>query len=81
MKNALQFNPSKGIFDAPLRDADPIERVPLAKKAELDAAKDRAELVMAKDVTQFRHPNDLVTIAIAELGSAPDSLQATPIEV
>ena len=24
---------------------------------------------MAKDVTQFRHPNDLVTLAIAELGS------------
>jgi hypothetical protein len=57
------------LFDAPLRDADPIKRDPSVKKAELDAARDRAELAMAKDVTQFRHPNDLVTLAVAELGS------------
>ncbi|UPK39531.1 DEAD/DEAH box helicase [Bradyrhizobium sp. 186] len=57
------------LFDGPLRDADPIKRDPTTKKAELDAARDRAELAMAKDVTQFRHPNDLVTLAVAELGS------------
>jgi hypothetical protein len=54
---------------ARIRDADPIKRDPSTKKAELDAARDRAELAMAKDVTQFRHPNDLVTLAVAELGS------------
>jgi hypothetical protein len=62
------------LFDAPLRDADPIKRDPPVKKAELDAARDRAELAMARDITQFRHPNDLVTLAIAELGSDPDPL-------
>ncbi len=62
------------LFAAPLRDADPIKREPSIKKTELDAATDRAELAMAKDVTQFRHPNDLVTLAIAEVGSAPNSL-------
>jgi len=61
------------LFDAPLQDADPIKRDPLIKKAELDAARDRAELAMAKDVTQFRHPNDLVTLAVAELGTLPDA--------
>jgi hypothetical protein len=60
------------LFDAPLRDADPIGREPAVKKAELDAARDRAELAMANDVTQFRHPNDLVTLAVAELGFFPD---------
>jgi superfamily II DNA or RNA helicase len=67
------------LFDAPLRDAEPTKRDATVKKAELDAAKDRAELAMAKDVTQFRHPNDLVTLAIAELGSVPDSSQAVSI--
>jgi superfamily II DNA or RNA helicase len=60
------------LFDAPLRDADPIKRDALVKKAQLDAARDRAELAMANDVTQFRHPNDLVTLAVAEVGSMPD---------
>jgi len=62
------------LFDAPLRDADPVRKDPAIKKAELDAARDRAELAMANDVTQFRHPNDLVTLAVAELGSPPDIL-------
>jgi hypothetical protein len=35
---------------------------------------------MAEAVTQFRHPNDLVTLAIAELGSAPHSPEALSIE-
>ena len=59
------------LFEAPLRDADPIKRDPAVKKTEFDAAQDRAELAMAQDVTQFRHPNDLVTLAVAELGSVP----------
>jgi hypothetical protein len=67
------------LFGAPLRDADPIKRDPLTKKAELDAARDRAELAMAEDVTQFRHPNDLVTLAVAEFGSVPNSLPATSV--
>ena len=62
------------LFDGPLRDTDPIKREPAIKKAELDAAKDRAELAMAKDVTQFRHPNDLVTLAVAEQGTPVTSL-------
>ena len=57
------------LFEAPLRDADPIKRNPAVKKEEFDAARDRAELAMAQDVTQFRHPNDLVTLAVAEVGS------------
>jgi hypothetical protein len=60
------------LFDSPLRDADPLKRDPAAKKAEMDAARDRAELAMANDVTQFRHPNDLITLAIAESGSVQD---------
>jgi hypothetical protein len=65
------------LFDAPLGDADPIKREPSTKKAELDAARDRAELAMAQDVTQFRHPNDLVILAVAELGAVTNSLQET----
>jgi len=34
---------------------------------------------MAKDVTQFRHPNDLVTLAVAELGSIPNAPQETSV--
>jgi hypothetical protein len=63
------------LFDAPLCDADPIKRDPPAKKMELDAARDRAELAMAKDITQFRHPNDLVTLAVADLGAPVNFLQ------
>jgi hypothetical protein len=62
------------LFDAAPRDADPIKREPSVKKAEVDAARDRAELAMAQDVTQFRHPNDLVTLALAELGAPVSSL-------
>ncbi len=36
------------------------------RKAELDAARDRAEVVMAEDLSRFRHPNDLVIIAAGE---------------
>jgi hypothetical protein len=37
-----------------------------ARKAELDAARDRAEVIMAKDLSRFRHPNDLVITAVGE---------------
>lgn len=39
----------------------------LARKTELDAARDRAEIVMAEDLSRFRHPNDLVIIATGEI--------------
>ena len=57
-----------------LRDASPIGREPQVKKNLLDAARDRAEIVMSNNLTSFRHPNDLVTLAIAERGTARDVL-------
>jgi ERCC4-related helicase len=66
------------LFSAPLRDAKLIARDPLVKKTELDSARDRAELAMARDLTQFRHPNDLVMLAVGEVGLS--SNEPEPIE-
>ncbi len=68
------------LFETALQDGESIRRDPLVKKAELDAARDRAELAMAKAVTQFRHPNDLVTLAVAELGSPVNAAGCSVID-
>ncbi len=36
------------------------------RKSELEAASDRAEIVMAEDLSRFRHPNDLIVVAVGE---------------
>ena len=36
------------------------------RRSELDAASDRAEVAMAQDLSRFRHPNDLIVIAVGE---------------
>jgi hypothetical protein len=41
------------LFDAPLRDADPIKRDPSTKKAELDASQELPE-----QVPDAKHPYD-----------------------
>jgi hypothetical protein len=41
-----------------------------SRRSELDAALDRAEIVMAKDLSRFRHPNGLMVIAVGE-GALP----------
>lgn len=47
----------------------------IVRRAELDAARDRAEVVMAQDLSRFRHPNDLVIIATGET-TTPASVRA-----
>jgi hypothetical protein len=41
------------------------------RRSELDAASDRAEIVMAEDLSRFRHPNDLIVIAVGESATPP----------
>jgi hypothetical protein len=50
--------------DAPPAAIEPGERNKL-----LEAARDRAELKMAEELTRFKHPNDLVLLAAAEVSS------------
>jgi hypothetical protein len=39
----------------------------------LEAARDRAEVRMAEELTRFKHPNDLVLVAAAEVLSGPST--------
>ncbi|MEY9589785.1 ERCC4-related helicase [Bradyrhizobium yuanmingense] len=39
------------------------------RRSELEAASDRAEIVMAQELSRFRHPNDLIVIAVGESAS------------
>ncbi|ODM71378.1 DEAD/DEAH box helicase [Bradyrhizobium elkanii] len=48
-------------------DGRPGASSPEGRRRALDAARDRAELLMADELTRFKHPNDLVTLAVAEI--------------
>jgi superfamily II DNA or RNA helicase len=54
------------LLDGPQRTGSPRSNDAQVKKAELDAARDRAEVIMAKELSRFRHPNDLVITAVGE---------------
>jgi superfamily II DNA or RNA helicase len=49
------------------KDGKPKAMDPEARKQKLDAARDRAELLMMAELTRFKHPNDLVLLAVAEV--------------
>jgi hypothetical protein len=58
----------------PLESAQPPTVNASIRQIGFEAARDRAEAAMAADATRFRHPNDLVALAIAERGElAPES--------
>jgi hypothetical protein len=54
------------LLDSPQVTGSPRESDAFVRKAEFDAARDRAEVVMAQDLSRYRHPNDLVIIASGE---------------
>jgi hypothetical protein len=47
-------------------DGVPRARDPADRKRQMDLARDHAELLMAQELTRFKHPNDLVTLAAGE---------------
>jgi superfamily II DNA or RNA helicase len=49
-------------------DAKPRDMSAEARKERLEVARDRAELLMMGELTRFKHPNDLVLLAAAEVG-------------
>ncbi len=59
----------QNLFASKLETAQPQAADPRGKKSNFDALKDRAEVIMAGEMNRFLHPNDLVTVAIAEHGS------------
>lgn len=52
---------SQGCEDGVPRVRDPADR-----KRQMDLARDHAELLMAQELTRFKHPNDLVTLVAGE---------------
>jgi hypothetical protein len=51
-------------------DGAPKVRDATDRKRQMDVARDRAELLMAQELTRFKHPNDLVTLAVGEFSDA-----------
>ncbi|WP_315806999.1 MULTISPECIES: DEAD/DEAH box helicase [unclassified Bradyrhizobium] len=51
------------------KDGEPRSTGPELRKQQLDAARDRAELLMMDELSRFKHPNDLVLLAAAEVSS------------
>lgn len=54
------------LLERPQLTGLPRPRDAASRKSELEAASDRAEIVMAQDLSRFRHPNDLIVIAVGE---------------
>jgi superfamily II DNA or RNA helicase len=54
------------MLSAPLVDAAPQPTKSSSRKIETDAARDRAEVAMASEISRFRHPNDLFLLAALE---------------
>jgi superfamily II DNA or RNA helicase len=52
------------------RDAIPASTDAAERNRLLEAARDRAEVKMAEELTRFKHPNDLVLLAVAELSDS-----------
>jgi hypothetical protein len=57
------------LFASKLETAQPQSADPKDRKMRLDVLKDGAELIMAEETNRFLHPNDLVTVAVAERGA------------
>jgi hypothetical protein len=57
-----------GLFDAPVATLAATSIDANNRKEIVDAAQDRVEVDMAASVTRFRHPNDIVLLALAEKG-------------
>lgn len=49
------------------RETEPKSASPEERAKQFEAARDRAEVAMAEELTRFKHPNDLVTIAVGEV--------------
>jgi superfamily II DNA or RNA helicase len=58
------------LLEGPQVTGPPRAKDASVRKSELDAARDRAEVVMAEDLSRFRHPNDLVIIAAGEISKS-----------
>ncbi|WP_315795601.1 DEAD/DEAH box helicase [Bradyrhizobium sp. SZCCHNRI3043] len=58
------------LLSSPSEDAAPRLRDPVERKRQMDLARDHAELLMAQELTRFKHPNDLVTLAAGEFSSS-----------
>ena len=56
------------LFDAPVATLASAAMDANTRKEIVDAARDRVEVDMAASVTRFRHPNDLILLALAEKG-------------
>ncbi|MGO3927083.1 DEAD/DEAH box helicase [Rhodopseudomonas pseudopalustris] len=56
----------KQLLNGTAAEGLPINKSPATKQTELGAARDRAEVLMAEDLSKFLHPNDLVLLAAAE---------------
>ena len=67
----LANNAVASLFGAPVMTLTPTAFDPNVRKEILTAARDRVEVDMASAVTRFRHPNDLVLLAVAERGMDP----------
>jgi hypothetical protein len=68
-----------GLFDAPIATLCAASMDANARKEIVDAARDRVEVDMAASVTRFRHPNDLILLALAEKGSHQPSAKVTDL--
>jgi hypothetical protein len=58
-----------GLFTAPVSALRPASATAAVRRTLLDAARNRVEVEMSASVSRFRHPNDLVLLAVAERGS------------
>jgi hypothetical protein len=54
------------LFEMPVKTVNPNQTSPNERNSELEAIRDRVELTVTDSVSRFRHPNDLVLLAIAE---------------
>jgi hypothetical protein len=53
----------------PLADASPLPTNANERKADINAAREKAEVLMSLETSQFRHPNNLSLLAALEVGT------------
>jgi len=63
------------LLRAPAARGKPVVKAAGERHAELAAARDRAEILMAEGLNKFQHPNDLVLLAVGERGIPAGSHQ------
>lgn len=56
------------LLSCPIADARPATTEVADRNSLLEAVRDRVEVQMARELTRFKHPNDLVLLAAAECG-------------